>query len=66
MFICTNCTKVAVSYDHQTHTFVCAECGHKEVREPRYSVCPRCGALYVSYAWFDPSGCPQCGRSFVD
>ncbi len=66
MFACEKCGGKAVTYDHMTHAYVCPDCGDVEALSMKYNTCPRCGALVAYYTWFDPSGCSQCGRSFVD
>jgi hypothetical protein len=41
------------------------ECAITRQEEARTDRC-RCGHTYKAWAWFDPSGCSQCNRSFVD
>jgi hypothetical protein len=67
MYRCHTCQGQAV-YDFDQHLFRCrnAACGAEEPVTPRLRRCIRCGHPYTEYTWFQPSGCPNCGKTFVD
>ena len=54
-----------VRYDLKHKTITCNDCGSVYNVEPGKDRCVRCGAEYQKYAWWVPSGCPKCPKSFV-
>ena len=65
MFQCGKCKEFESKYDYRTKCFICGNCNRKRIAEPKKSKCS-CGNIYDEYTWFDPSGCSECGQSFVD
>lgn len=65
MFRCGGCGGDTAVYDRTKHAFV-YKCGHESPVTPERERCWRCGTVNTVYTWFDPSGCPKCGRSRDD
>jgi predicted Zn-ribbon and HTH transcriptional regulator len=55
-----------VSYNLKDKTITCKDCGVVYQVEPHQGRCFNCRATFPKYAWYIPSGCPRCKRSFVD
>lgn len=63
---CTGKETENVSYDLDNKIIRCNDCGTEYKQEPHKDTCYRCRREYKKYAWWVPSGCPHCNRSFVD
>lgn len=55
-----------VKYDLEAETITCKDCGTVYNVKPHIGECFRCGHKFKKYAWWVPSGCDGCHRSFVD
>ena len=65
MFKCPSCEKPTMIYKSLQQKMICP-CGYHEILKGKEKICRRCANSYIEYTWFDPSGCKNCGRSFVD
>lgn len=63
---CPVCGNFRATYDSLTKTLHCGVCGLTKLLEPKKDKCCSCGAPYLAFTWFDPSGCRNCHKSFVD
>ena len=55
-----------VQYDLENETITCKDCRTVYNVKPHIGKCWNCGATFKKYAWWVPSGCNKCYRSFVD
>lgn len=65
-FICRNCKQETAAYDHKQKVFKCSNCGEVYAEQPKLKYCRSCDYQYIEFTWFDPSGCPKCGHSFIE
>lgn len=65
---CKKCEQETVVYSYEHKQYYCVDCDGEptETKKGTKKNCFRCGGEYIEYTWFDPSGCPHCGWSFVD
>lgn len=66
MFQCNKCKKFESEWNISITSYICKDCGYVEKVEPKKRSCIYCGQMYNELTWFSPSGCSNCGKSFVD
>lgn len=67
MFVCNKCGKETAQYNNVKKWFECnnEDCRHIEHTKFTIETCS-CGYQFVRHTFFDPSGCKQCKKSFVN
>lgn len=65
-FECRDCHQYTAVYSYKDKCFRCYECGAYYIEQPTIEYCECCHYPYIKLNWFDPSGCPNCGHSFVN
>jgi ribosomal protein S27E len=63
---CPVCGNYNAQYDSSIKVLKCGVCKLTKTIEPKKANCCSCGKEYVEFTWFDPSGCRNCHKSFVD